>query len=108
MNNPFDNIEQRLIKIETLLDRLKTESNDSEGQDNEAIFDVHSASLYLNLSKATLYGYTQRKMIPFSKRGKKLYFLKSELSEWVKEGRQKTIEEIRVEAEAYLSNHKKR
>jgi len=53
-------------------------------------------------SKATFYGYTARKEIPFHKNGKKLIFLKSEINQWLKQGRQKTNAEISAEADTYL------
>jgi hypothetical protein len=45
-------------------------------------------------SKATFYGYIHRRSIPFHKRSKKLLFLKSEIDDWLKEGRRKTRTEI--------------
>jgi len=53
-------------------------------------------------SKATFYGYTARKEIPFHKNCKKLVFLKSEIDHWLKQGRQRTIAEISAEADTYL------
>jgi len=56
----------------------------------------------LNLSVPTLYGYTQRAEIPVCKRGKRLYFSKQSLFEWIKDGRKKTLAETASEAETYL------
>jgi hypothetical protein len=41
------------------------------------------------------------------KRGKRLYFFRAELMDYIKEGRKKSNAEIEAEAEAYLSNKKK-
>lgn len=49
---------------------------------------VKQASAFLNIAEQTIYGYTHRKEIPFYKPHKKLYFLKSELEEWLKQGKQ--------------------
>jgi hypothetical protein len=38
-----------------------------------------------------------------NKRGKRLYFYRSELTEWIKSGRKKTAEEIREEAVQHLA-----
>lgn len=58
-------------------------------------------------TKATVYGWVNAGMIPVHKGGKKLRFLKSEIDEWLKQGRRKTITEVAREADNYL-NHKKK
>ena len=57
-------------------------------------------------SKPTLYGYIRRGDIPFHKKRKKIIFLKSEIDEWIKNGRQKSNSETSQEAEQYLTNKK--
>lgn len=59
------------------------------------------------LSKPTLYGYVQRNEIPYHKKGNRLYFFKSEIIEWIKTGKQKTLKELEADASAYLSNKNK-
>ena len=56
----------------------------------EQLLTVQQAAELLNLSVPTLYGYTQRAEIPVCKRGKRLYFSKQSLFEWIKDGRKKT------------------
>jgi excisionase family DNA binding protein len=68
----------------------------------EQLLTVQQAAELLNLSVATLYGYTQRAEIPVCKRGKRLYFSKQSLFEWIKDGRKKTLAETATEAENYL------
>jgi len=58
-------------------------------------------------TKPTWYSKVSKGEVPFHKKGKKLYFLKSEIDEWLKSGKRKTNAEIDQEAEAYLSNKKK-
>ncbi len=53
-------------------------------------------------SKATFYGYVHRRSIPFHKRSKKLLFLKSEIDQWLKEGRKQTLSEIELDAGQHL------
>lgn len=57
-------------------------------------FNIKEASVYLDLAPQTLYGFTSNRTIPFIKKGKKLYFKKSDLDEWLSEGRKKTKDEI--------------
>jgi excisionase family DNA binding protein len=57
--------------------------------------------------KATIYGYVHEGIIPFHKGSKKLRFLKSEIDEWLKSGRRKTVAETQAEAHTYLRKKKK-
>ena len=68
----------------------------------EQLLTVQQAAELLNLSVPTLYGYTQRAEIPVCKRGKRLYFSKQSLFEWIKDGRKKTLAETASEADTYL------
>jgi excisionase family DNA binding protein len=55
------------------------------------------------LAKPTIYGLVAQSKIPCMKRGKKLYFSRKELTEWIKEGKRKTVADIEAEADSYLS-----
>lgn len=50
------------------------------------------------LAKPTIYGLVSERKIPHAKRGKKLYFSRRELLEWLAHGKRKTRDEIAVEA----------
>lgn len=43
---------------------------------------------FLDKSKHTVYQHVSKREIPFHKKGKKLYFYKSELNTWIKDGAQ--------------------
>ena len=70
-----------------LSDFRKAESTDK-------LFNVKEAAEYLDIAPQTLYGYTSNRTIPFIKKGKKLYFRKTDLDKWLSEGRKLTKEEI--------------
>ena len=72
------------------------------------ILSIEQACQYLKLAKQTIYGFTSKNEIPFFKKGKKLYFKKSELEQWLLDGRQKTHREIRADAVEFINNRKKR
>jgi excisionase family DNA binding protein len=55
------------------------------------------------LARPTIYGLVAQSKIPCMKRGKKLYFSRQELNNWLKQGRRKTVTDIEAEAETYLS-----
>lgn len=58
-------------------------------------------------TKQTWYSKLHKNEVPHYKRDKKVYFLKSEIDEWLKEGKRKSNAELEQEAEMYLSNNKK-
>lgn len=58
------------------------------------LLSIQQASELLNLSVPTIYSKVSRKELPYSKRGKKLYFSREELVEFVKKGRVLTNTEI--------------
>jgi excisionase family DNA binding protein len=56
-------------------------------KETSELLSIEDASKYLNLAKQTLYGFTSRGIIPYLKKGKKLYFKRSELDKWINEGK---------------------
>lgn len=60
------------------------------------------ASRYLQLPQNTLYAFCHERRIPYSKRGKRNYFLRADLDEWLSSSRKKSVKEIEVEAMANL------
>ena len=62
---------------------------------------------YLNCSKSYLYKMTSTNRAPHSKRGKRIYFDKTELDIWLLSNKIKTVTEIEDEAENYLASVKK-
>jgi excisionase family DNA binding protein len=45
---------------------------------------IQEASAFTKIPLTTIYDYTSSKKIPFHKKGKKLFFVKQELSQWLK------------------------
>ena len=58
------------------------------------------------LAKPTVYGLVSERKIPHSKRGKKLYFSRRELLEWLTTGKRKTLDEIAAEAAGFDTKRK--
>lgn len=82
------------------------------GQENrptesDGLLTVQQAAQFLTLAPATIYSMVCRGEIPSSKRGKRLYFSRLELIEWVKAGRTKTISDNSSDGDAYWSTYKK-
>jgi excisionase family DNA binding protein len=72
----------------------------------EQWFDVVGTCNYLpdKPKIATVYGWVSAGKIPVHKGGKKLRFLKSEIDEWLKQGKKMTIAESSLKAEQYFKN----
>ena len=71
-------------------------------------FDLNEVCNYLpdKPVKPTVYGWVHSGLIPCHKGAKRLRFLKSEIDEWLKTGKQKTVSELADEAEQYLVKKK--
>lgn len=93
--------------IENSIRKILSAQKDSSTIETDQLLTIKEAAEFLHLSVPTLYGYVSRSAIPVSKQGKRLYFSKQELTEWVKTGRKKTIAEINAEANTYLKSKKK-
>lgn len=107
VSNPFELIEAKLSSIENLLLDIKHQPNQVEtSNQKEQLLTIQQASEFLSLSVATLYTKVSRKELPCMKRGKRLYFSRTELMEYIKEGKKKTITEIENEANTYLVKKK--
>ena len=67
-------------------------------------FDLNELCIYLpdKPSKPTVYGWVHTSLIPCHKGAKKLRFLKSEIDNWLKQGKKKTLAETASEADTYL------
>lgn len=83
----------------------KSEQQPIQPQQEIPIY-IDEAAKILGIVKPTLYSKVSKREIPFHKRGKKLYFFKSDLLNYIKAGKRKSSAEIEAEADAYLSNKK--
>lgn len=71
--------------------------------EKEELLDIKQAAEFLKLSVPTLYGLNTRRDIPHFKVGKKLYYKRTDLINWISSGRRMTKLEIRQEADSVLS-----
>ena len=108
MNNPFEVIEARLSSIENLILDLKHKPTKVEPTDQpEQLLTIQEAAEFLSLTVPTMYSKVSKGELPVMKRSKRLYFSRTELLEYLKDGRKKSNAEIEAEAKAYLLNNKK-
>lgn len=100
-----NNLPQAVTEIFEQLSSIKNLLvNQTNQPEVDQLLTIQQAGALIKLSVPTLYGYVSRNEIPFSKRpnSKRLWFSKLDLTNWIKEGRKKTIAEIRGEANSYL------
>lgn len=64
---------------------------------------LKEAAAFLNLRPATIYNLTANRVLPHIKRGNRLYFLESDLREYLNGGRQMTKEEVEAAAADYYN-----
>lgn len=102
MINPFETIDSRLTIIENLLLDIKHDRQEAAvaKEETDEILNVHQASKYLNLALPTIYSLVSKRTLTSYKRGKKLYFKRSELTQWVQSGKRTSISELQLKAKS--------
>lgn len=102
-------LEYLINKVASLSDSLERLSGTSKASEADVWMTIDDVVLYLpdNPSKQTVYAWVCQKTIPCNKIGKRLYFLKSDIDVWLKNGRRKTAGEIAIEASAYFERQNK-
>ena len=94
---------EKVERIEWLLERLEPK------QENEnELLNIEEAAEFLKVSVAAIYTKVSRQEIPFSKPGKRLYFNRAELKEWVRLGKRKTISELIKTTDILSYRHRNR
>ena len=94
--NPFVTINEFLLSIEREIDDLrKSQTTANDDGESTKLMTIDEASKFLNLSKSSIYSKTSTRQIPFIKKGKQLYFIKSDLLDWVTKGRKETSQTIK-------------
>lgn len=107
MNNPFEIIDARLSNIESLILELKLQPKQTPPfEDPDQLLSVQEAAQFLSLAVPTIYNMVHKGELPVMKRSKRLYFSRTELMAYLKQGRKKTTLEIAREADKYLKNKK--
>lgn len=90
----MNKIHDKLEHLEKLILRIP-----SGQEDKDELLNIEQASKLLDLSVSTIYSKVCRKEIPVNKQGKRIYFYRHELMQWIKSGRVKTFSEIRSDIE---------
>ncbi|MBL4905771.1 MAG: helix-turn-helix domain-containing protein [Flavobacteriaceae bacterium] len=103
MENPFEIIVEKLTAIEKRLEAVESNFDyNIETSRVAEIMTLKQLSDYSSISKSFIYKLTSPRKIPHSKRGKRLYFSKSEIDEWLLKEKIRTIDDLQREATNYL------
>jgi excisionase family DNA binding protein len=105
MENPFELILAKLDRIENAIVNLKITN---QVPTMSAPMNVGEVSEYLKISVSSIYKLTSSSQIPHYKCGKKLYFKKDEIDEWIFSNRIKTKDDIEKEAMEYIRKKPRR
>ncbi len=95
--NTMGEILDKINKIEISLQSLLISKDPSC-----ELLNISQAATLLNLAESTIYGKVSRMEIPVNKKGKKLYFIKDELLNWVRSGKNSTNSEIQEKADQFF------
>jgi len=95
----MENIISKLLELENLL--LEQRILQKE------VFSLKEAAQYLDISTSHLYKLTSRKEIPhYCPQGKRLYFKRAELDQWLTRNRVSSNQELETKAANYLLKSK--
>ena len=83
----------------------KCSLEEKQREKGEEILSLNEAAKYLSASKSFVYKMTSQKLIPhYIPGGKKIYFKKSDLEDWLLKNRIPPSSELEADTECYLSN----
>ena len=104
MENPFEIILEKLDRIEKAIANLNANGPLASANDP---MDIKALSAYIKTSPSAIYKFTSEGSIPHYKNGKRLYFKKEEINDWIFTTKVNTAYEIDKAANEYKKPSKK-
>jgi hypothetical protein len=110
-NLTFNELPQAVTELHIKLSNIESlllAQSKLQQPETEEWYNLDQLCLYLpdKPSKATVYSWVSKSLIPTHKGSKKLRFQKSEIDNWLKDGRKKTLAEIDKLAAEYIKSKK--
>ncbi|WP_158973872.1 helix-turn-helix domain-containing protein [Cellulophaga sp. L1A9] len=105
----FEQTQQDVVEIKTEIKELKAllyQKVEAQIQTDDPLF-IDGVERLSGYSKPTIYGFCQKNTIPHHKKNGRLFFFKSEIIDWIKEGKQKTINEIEADTDILFQKKSK-
>lgn len=93
-------VEELNAKMDSIMMFIQSAKPDVKQSD---LLTIQEAASFLNLSKHTLYNKVNKNELPYMKKGKRLYFSRSELMNYIKSGKIDSIQEIQEQTNNFLS-----
>lgn len=86
--NPFEFLHHRIDHLEKLILQLFQSQSymGTEDKLESEFLTVREAADFLHISPSTIYSLSSQKKIPFMQKGRRLYFTKENLRQWLQEG----------------------
>lgn len=75
--------------------------------DDEEPMTIDEVAEFTRFKKNTIYSYVQSNKIPYNKKGNRLFFYKAEVTDWIKDSKQKSVSEINTDVDTFLSKQNK-
>ncbi|MEZ5174568.1 MAG: helix-turn-helix domain-containing protein [Bacteroidia bacterium] len=97
----FNDLPKAIVELQESVNEIKQlllQKTEDTKSDSDELLTVEDTAKFLSLSVPTIYGLISKGDLPMMKRGKRCYFSKKELIEYLREGRRKTNSEIQREA----------
>jgi excisionase family DNA binding protein len=102
IESPLEIIFERLDRIEKAIHNLSVNGSLAHASDP---MDVKDLSAYLKISVSTIYKFTSTRSIPYYKNGKRLFFKREEINDWIFTTKINSSYEIEKEANEYIRKH---
>lgn len=90
-------------EISELIEAVKSLQKEKTSQEVDKLLSIQEAGELLSLTVPTMYNKVSKNEVPYMKRGKRLYFSKTDLMAYLKSGKNKLDAEIEQEVNNYLS-----
>jgi len=105
MDIPIEKILERLESVESKLDQLLRCQTHKETNNFPSLLTLNGLVEYLlfkvgkRIAKATIYGWINKKTVPYIKRDHSLLFEREKIDNWLISGRKSTYDEIIAKAD---------
>ena len=104
MNQQIYMLSEEGIKVlaEQITENIKKAINPSNSSIEDVFMNIDETAKLVNLAKPSIYGLVHQNRIPYHKKGKRLYFLKSQIIDWLKSGKKESKDDTETKANEYL------
>lgn len=108
----FEKLPSKVVElcgeIKELKEVIMALTNKQDSQAAKEFINAEEAAQLLNISKNTIYSKSSNGLIPAIKRGNRIYFVRTELEEYMRTGKFSSVEKLKEDAITNLSKNRKR